>query len=46
MDHDYVWMGSEEETKVYEKHSGQWIVANVDQQIGWPKKNNGQISRC
>ncbi len=46
MDHDYVWMGSEEETKVYEKQSGQWIVANVDQQIGWPKKNNGQISRC
>ena len=38
MDPDYVWMGSEEDAKAYEKQSGRWIVANVDQQIGWPEK--------
>ena len=38
MSYDYVWMSSEEEADSYMQSPGHWIVANIEQQIGWTKK--------
>jgi len=35
---EYIWMGSEEEAERYAATAGHWIVANINQQIGWPAK--------
>ena len=38
MSSNYVWMSSEEEADSYMQTSGHWIVANIEQQIGWTEK--------
>ena len=38
MNSNYVWMSSEKEADTYMQSPGHWIVANIEQQIGWTEK--------
>ena len=38
MSSSYVWMSSEEEADTYMQSPGHWIVAHIEQQIGWTEK--------